>query len=72
MLFCFEWYFKRILFSELTTGMDRFGEYTDEESPYIEWNNFQREPIQEEITNNFFDLLQIVKELKTEMELVKK
>ena len=60
------------MFSELTTGMDRFGEYIDEESPYTEWNNFQREPIQEEITNNSSKLLQTVKELKMEMESVKK
>ena len=36
--------------SELTTGMDRLEEYVDEDSPYTERNNFQREPIQEEIT----------------------
>ena len=58
--------------SELMTGMDRLEEYADEESPYTEWNNIQKEPIQEEITNNSPELLQIVKELKTEMESVKK
>ena len=52
--------------------MDRLEEYADEESPYTEWNNFQKEPIQEEITNNYYELLQTVKELKTEMESVKK
>ena len=52
--------------------MDRLEEYADEESPYTERNNFQREPIHEEITNNSFKLLQTVKELKTEMESVKK
>ena len=38
--------------SELMTGMDRFEEYADEESPYIEWDNLQKEPIQEYITNS--------------------
>ena len=47
-------------------------EYADDESPYTERNNFQREPIQEEITNNSFELLQTVKELRTKMETVKK
>ena len=32
--------------SELMTGMDKLEEYADEESPYIERNNFQKEPIQ--------------------------
>ena len=58
--------------SELMTGMDRLEEYADEESPYTEWNNFQKEPIQEEITNNSSELVQIVKELNIEMESVKK
>ena len=65
MLFSFEWYFQGILFSELITGMDRLEEYADEESPYTEQNNFKKEPIQEEITNNSSKLLQTVKELKT-------
>ena len=72
MLFCFEWYSQRNLFSELTTGMDRLEEYVDEESPYTEQNNFQKEPIQEEIANNSSKLLQTVKELKTNMESIKK
>ena len=52
--------------------MEGLEEYADEESPFIEWNNSKREPIQEEITNNSSKLLQIVKELRTEMETVKK
>ena len=40
--------------SELMAGMDRLEEYADEESPYTEWNNLQKEPIQEDITNNYF------------------
>ena len=51
-------------FSKLTACMERLEEYADEESPYTEWNNFQKEPIQEEITNNSFELLQTVKELR--------
>ena len=52
--------------------MDRLEECTGEESPYTKRNNFQKEPIQEEITNNYSELIQTVKELKTEMESVKK
>ena len=52
--------------------MERLEEYADKESPYTERNTFQREPIQEEITNNSFELLQTVKELRTKMETVKK
>ena len=62
----------REIVSELMTGMERLEEYAEEESPYIEQGNLQKEPIQEDITNNSFELLQIVKELKSEMESVKK
>ena len=33
--------------SELMTGMERLEEYADGESPYTEWDNLQKEPIQE-------------------------
>ena len=59
-------------FSELTAGMVRLEEYADEESPFTEWSNSKREPIQEQITNNSSELLQTVKELIIEMETVKK
>ena len=59
-------------FYELTTGMKILEEYVDEESPFTEWSNSKREPIQEEISNNSSELLQIVKELRREMEMVKK
>ena len=52
--------------------MEGLEEYVDEESPFNERSNSKREPIQEEITNNSSELLQIVKELRTEMETVKK
>ena len=52
--------------------MERLEEYADEESPFSERSDFRREPIQEEITNNSSELLQTVKELRTEMETVKK
>ena len=52
--------------------MERLEEYAEEESPYTEQDNLQREPIQEEITTNSSELLQTVKELKFEMESVKK
>ena len=58
--------------SELMTDMDRLEEYVDEESPYTDWDNIKKEPIHEYITNNSFELLQTVKELEWEMELVKK
>ena len=54
--------------SELMTSMDRLEEYADEESPYTERDNLQKEPIQEDITNNSSKLLQTVKELNSEME----
>ena len=43
----FERYTQRIFVSELMKGMDRLEEYVDEESPYTEKNNLQKEPIQE-------------------------
>ena len=41
-------------------------------SPLNEQNNSRKEPAKEDITNNSFELLQIVKDLKTKMETVKK
>ena len=52
--------------------MERLEEYADEESPFNEQSNYRREPVQEDITNNSSELLQTVKELRTEMEIVKK
>ena len=52
--------------------MERLEEYVDEESPFNEQINSRREPVQEEITNNSSELLPKVKELRTEMETVKK
>ena len=52
--------------------MERLEEYADEESPFTERSNSKREPIQEEITNNSSELLQMAKELRTEMETIKK
>ena len=53
-------------------GMERLKEYADEESPFNEQSDSKREPIKEVITNDSSKLLQIVKELRTEMETVKK
>ena len=47
--------------SELMTSMERLEEYANEESPYNERDNIQKEPIQKDITNNYFKLLQTVK-----------
>ena len=52
--------------------MERLEEYEEEESPYTEQYNLQREPIQEYITTNYSKRLQTVKELKSEMEYAKK
>ena len=52
--------------------METLEEYAGEESPYTEQDNLQRVPIQEDITTNSLELLQIVKELKSEMESDKK
>ena len=49
------------MFLSLSTGMERLEEYAEEESPYTEQDNLQREPIQEDITTNSLELLQIVK-----------
>ena len=46
------------------TCMERLEEYAEEEYPYTEQDNLQKEPIQEEITNNSSELLQTVKDLK--------
>ena len=43
-------------FPKLTAGMEGLEEYADEESPFTEWSNSKREPIQEEITNNYSEL----------------
>ena len=52
--------------------MERMGEYAQEESPAIETGNLPRDPILEDLTTNSLALLQTVKDLKTEMESVKK
>ena len=52
--------------------MERLEECVEEESPFNEQENLQREPIQEDITTNSSELLQTIKKLKSEMESVKK
>ena len=52
--------------------MERLGEYAQEESPDTETRNLLREPILEEVTANSLELLQTIKDLKTEMESVKR
>ena len=72
MLFSFIVNQQRKLFLGLTTGIERLEEYAEEESPFTEQESLQREPIQEDITTSSSELLQTVKELKSEMESVKK
>ena len=50
--------------------MERLEEYTEEESPFTEPENLPRDPIPEYLTTNSSELLQIVKDLKSEMESV--
>ena len=52
--------------------MERLEEYAEEESPITEQEKLQRDPIQEDITTNSSELLQIVKDLKYECNLLKK
>ena len=52
--------------------MERLEEYAQEESPATETRNLPRDPIPEDVTTNSSELLQTVKDLKTEMESVKK
>ena len=52
--------------------MEGLEEYADEGSPLNEQSNSRKEPVKEETTNNSSEPLQTVKELKTEMETVKK
>ena len=52
--------------------MEGLEEYVDEGSQLNKQINSRKEPVKEEITNNSYKLLQTVKELKTEMETIKK
>ena len=52
--------------------MEKLGEYTQMESPDTETRQLPREPMLEEVTAHSSELLQTVKDLKAEMESVKK
>ena len=52
--------------------MEGLKEYAEERSLLNEQNNSGKEPAKEYITNNSSELLQTVKDLKIEMETVKK
>ena len=52
--------------------MEGIKEYAEEGSPLNEQSNSRKEPVKEERTNNSSKLLQTIKELKPEMETVKK
>ena len=64
MLFSFNVIQQRNLFLSLTTGMERLEEYVEEESPFPEKENLQRDPIQEDITTNSSELLQDSKQIQ--------
>ena len=51
--------------------MERLEEYAEEESPFTEQEKLQRDPIQEDITTNSSERLQMVKDFKSEMKSVK-
>ena len=52
--------------------MEKLGEYAGEESPNTETRQMSREPVLEEVTVHSSELMQTIKDLKTEMESVKK
>ena len=52
--------------------MEKIGEYAQEESPNTETRQMSREPMLEEVTAHSSELMQTIKDLKTEMESVKK
>ena len=52
--------------------MERIEEYAKVESPFTEPENLPRDPIQEDLTTNSSELLQTVKDLKYEIESVKR
>ena len=51
--------------------MERMEEYAEDESPVTEIGNLPRDPILEDLTTNSSELLQTVKDLKSEMESIK-
>ena len=52
--------------------MERLEEYAEEESPFTKQENLPKYPIPEDLTTNSSELLQTVKDLKSEMEYVKR
>ena len=52
--------------------MEKLGEYAEEESPNTETRQMSKEPMLEEITAHSSELIQTIKDLKTEMESIKK
>ena len=52
--------------------MEILQEYAEEESPFTEQENLQRDPIQEDLTTNSSKLLQTVKDLNLKWNLLKR
>ena len=52
--------------------MEKLGEYAEEESPNTEARHMSRESVLEEVIAHSSELMQTIKDLKTEMESVKK
>ena len=51
--------------------MERLEAYVEEESPFTKQENLPRHPIHKDLTTNSSELLQTVKDLKSEMESIK-
>ena len=47
--------------------MEKLGEYTGEESPNTETRQMSREPVLEEVVAHSSELMQTIKDLKTEI-----
>ena len=52
--------------------MEKLGEYAEQESPNTETRQMFKEHVLEEMTGHSSELIQTIKDLKTEMESVKK
>ena len=63
---------QRIVFWSLTGRYERLEEYAEEDSRVTETENLPRDPIPEDLTTISSELLQTVKDLKSEMESIKR
>ena len=52
--------------------MEKLGEYAEEESPNTETRHMSRETVIEEVTTRSSEMMQTIKNLKTEIKSIKK